>query len=168
MAREPYTLDRAIWLPAEIEAVFDFFSDAGNLERLTPPLLKFEIATPGPIEMAEGTLIDYRLKIRGIPVRWRTRIAAWDPPHRFVDEQLKGPYRMWVHEHTFEPSDNGTVVRDHVRYQVPGGPLTPLIHRMIVRPDVEKIFDFREQELRRIFRAERSTAARERRSPQNV
>lgn len=168
MGRDPHTLHRSLWLPADVETVFAFFAEAGNLERLTPPLLRFEILTPQPIEMAEGTLIDYRLRIRGLPVRWRTRIAAWDPPHRFVDEQLRGPYRMWVHEHTFEPSDNGTVVRDRVRYRVPGGPLAPLVHRLIVRRDVEAIFDFRERELRRIFEGGKSHAPPDRASPQHV
>lgn len=153
MTREPYELVRSIWVPAERDAVFDFFADAANLQRLTPDTLSFEILTPPPIAMAEGTLIDYRLRIHGLPVRWRTRIAEWDPPHRFVDEQLKGPYRMWVHEHTFEPVDDGTLVGDRVRYRVPGGPLAPLIHRLFVRPDVERIFEFRAQRMRELFDA---------------
>jgi hypothetical protein len=151
MKREPYELVRSIWLAADRDEVFTFFADAGNLQRLTPDTLSFEIITPQPIEMAEGALIDYRLRIHGLPLRWRTRIAAWDPPRRFVDEQIRGPYRMWVHEHTFERADNGTLVRDRVRYRVPGGPLAPLIHRLFVRRDVERIFDFRERKMRELF-----------------
>jgi len=156
MRREPYELRRSTWVAAEIGEVFAFFSDARNLERLTPPMLRFQILTPEPIEMAEGVLIDYRLRIRGVPIRWRTRIAVWDPPRRFVDEQLRGPYRLWRHEHSFEALDNGTLMRDVVRYRVPGGPVAPLVHRLLVRRDVEAIFDFRELKLREFFGGEGS------------
>lgn len=139
-----------IWLPLAPETIFPFFADATNLEALTPPWLNFKILTPAPIVMREGTLIDYRLRLRGVPVRWRTRINAWQPPFRFVDEQIKGPYRQWIHEHTFEAHQNGTRVRDHVRYAVP---LDVLLHRRLVRPDVEKIFAYRAAELRRRFPA---------------
>lgn len=128
--------------------MFPFFADARNLERITPPWLRFRILTPGPIEMRVGALIDYRLRIRGVPVRWRTRIAAWEPPHRFVDEQVRGPYRRWVHEHTFEPTDGGTLCRDRVEYAVPGG---ALIARLLVRPDVERIFAYRRAVLASLF-----------------
>lgn len=136
------------WLPRPLAELFPFFADAANLERITPPWLAFHILTPPPIEMHPGALIDYRLRVRGIPLRWRTRIAVWEPPARFVDEQVRGPYRLWVHEHTFAERDGGTVCRDAVRYAVPGG---ELVHRLLVRPDVERIFAHRQQALRELF-----------------
>jgi ligand-binding SRPBCC domain-containing protein len=142
------TLTSEVLLPRRREEVFPFFADARNLERITPPWLRFRILTPGPIEMREGALIDYRLRIRGVPVRWRTRIAAWEPPYRFVDEQVRGPYRRWVHEHTFEATDGGTLCRDRVRYAVPGG---ALVARALVRPDVERIFAYRRDVLTALF-----------------
>lgn len=137
-----------LWLPLPPEKLFSFFADAANLETLTPPWLNFKIITPTPIAMREGTLIDYRLRVHGVPVRWRTRINVWQPPHRFVDEQLRGPYRQWIHEHTFEPQDGGTLARDYVRYAVP---LDFFAHRFFVRPDVERIFAFRSVKLKDKF-----------------
>lgn len=137
-----------LWLPLPPEELFPFFGDAGNLEAITPPWLHFQIVTPPPIEMREGALIDYRLRVRGFPLRWRTRIADWQPPHHFVDEQLRGPYRQWIHEHTFEPRDGGTLARDLVRYAVP---LDWLVHRRLVRPDIERIFQHRSEMLRKRF-----------------
>jgi ligand-binding SRPBCC domain-containing protein len=136
------------WLPRPLAELFPFFADAANLERITPPWLGFHILTPPPVEMRQGALIDYRLRVRGIPLRWRTRIAVWEPPARFVDEQVRGPYRLWVHEHTFAEQEGGTLCRDHVRYAVPGG---ELVHRLLVRPDVERIFAWRQQVLRDLF-----------------
>jgi hypothetical protein len=132
------------WLPRTVGEVFPFFADARNLETITPPWLRFEVLTPAPIELRAGTLIDYRLKIHGVPVRWRTRISVWEPPHRFVDEQLRGPYRAWIHEHTFEARDGGTLSRDVVRYDMFGGKLADWL---FVRRDVERIFDYRRQKL---------------------
>lgn len=137
-----------IWLPLPPTKLFPFFAEAANLEPITPPWLHFRILTPAPIEMRQGTLIDYRLRLRGVPLRWRTVITHWEPPHRFVDEQVRGPYRQWIHEHTFEPRDGGTLARDHVRYAVP---LDFLAHRWVVRPDVERIFQFRAAALTRRF-----------------
>jgi len=137
-------------LPAPLEAVFRFFADATNLETITPPWLRFRVTTPQPIEMGEGTLIDYRLRIRGVPVRWQSEITDWDPPHRFVDRQLRGPYRRWVHTHVFEPTADGTLVRDAVEYAVPGG---GLVNRLLVRPDVERIFAYRRETLAGLFPA---------------
>ena len=139
------------WLPATPQEVWPFFSDARNLETITPDSLRFEVLTPTPVEMGQGALIDYRLKVRGLPIRWRTRIEAWDPPHRFVDDQLKGPYRRWHHEHTFEARDGGTLCRDVVDYELYGGPLAPLINALFVRPDVKKIFAFRQRVLEQRF-----------------
>jgi ligand-binding SRPBCC domain-containing protein len=133
-------------LPLPPEEVFPFFGDALNLEAITPPWLGFRVVTPGPIEMAAGAGIEYRLRLHGIPIRWRTTIAVWDPPHRFVDVQLGGPYRMWHHTHDFEPAaDGGTLMRDTVRYALPFGPLGAAAHRLLVRRDLEAIFDYRRE-----------------------
>lgn len=143
-----YEITREIEVARPLEEVFSFFSDPGNLEALTPPWLRFRIVPPEPDEMREGSLIYYKLRIRGIPVGWTTRISTWDPPYRFVDEQLAGPYRSWVHEHTFRARGSHTVVGDRVRYDSPGG---SLVHRWFVRPDVERIFDYRSDALREVF-----------------
>jgi ligand-binding SRPBCC domain-containing protein len=134
------------------EKIFPFFADAFNLETITPPWLNFNVLTPRPLVMREGTLIDYRLRVRGLPVRWRTRISAWQPPHRFVDEQLRGPYRQWSHEHIFEPRDGGTLCHDIVKYAVL---FDFLVHPLFVRRDVEKIFAFRAEALKNHFGAEK-------------
>ena len=138
-------LTREQFVPLDIDTVFAFFADAHNLERLTPPWLKFRILTPGAITLEAGSTIDYQLKLHGIPVRWRSEITAWQPPHRFIDEQRKGPYSRWVHTHTFIPMAGGTLVRDNVEYAVPG---PALVERFLVRPDLERIFDFRSQQLK--------------------
>ena len=140
-----------IWLPLSPVQLFSFFADAANLETITPPWLNFRILTPAPIEMREGALIDYKLLIRRLPVSWRTRISAWQPPHYFVDEQLRGPYHKWIHRHEFDPSDGGTLVRDLVNYAVP---FDSVVHRWFVRPDIEKIFRYRSEQLRRRFCAQ--------------
>ena len=142
------TLEFSQWLPCPPEELFPFFADAFNLERITPPLLRFRVVTPPPIEMRAGALIDYRLRIHGVPAKWRTEITAWDPPHRFVDEQLRGPYRQWIHEHTFEPQDGGTLCRDRVDYAAPGG---SLVNRFLIEPDVRRIFAYRAAALEEIF-----------------
>ena len=137
-----------LWVPRSRDEVFAFFADAANLDAITPPWLRFRTVTPAPIEMKAGTLIDHQLRIRGIPVRWRSRITVWEPPERFVDEQVRGPYRLWRHEHTFEERDGGTVVRDRVHYAVP---FDFLVHAVLVRRDVEKIFAYRTASLRQRF-----------------
>jgi ligand-binding SRPBCC domain-containing protein len=143
-----------LWLPLPPEKLFPFFTEAANLDALTPPWLHFHIVTRPPIEMKAGALIDYRLRVHGLPLRWRTRINVWQPHHRFVDEQLRGPYRQWIHEHTFEARDGGTLARDVVRYAVP---FDFLAHRLLVRPDIERIFYFRSEALRRLFPTAQST-----------
>ncbi|MEA2193634.1 MAG: hypothetical protein QOG42_68 [Solirubrobacteraceae bacterium] len=141
-------LQREQRLPGTPEEVFAFFADARNLEALTPPLLRFRVVTPEPIAMGAGTLIRYRLRVRGVPVSWLTKITEWDPPHGFVDEQLTGPYALWHHAHAFEAlDDGGTLMRDVVRYRVGCGPLGTLATRLLVRRDVEAIFDFRAERI---------------------
>ena len=139
-----HLLAREQILPGTPDEVFGFFADAFNLEAITPPWLRFRIVTPAPIRMAPGTLIEYRLELHRIPIRWLTRIESWVPGERFVDAQVRGPYRVWHHTHTFEAHERGTLVRDRVRYALPLGPLGELAHRLVVRRDLERIFDFRQ------------------------
>ena len=137
-----------IWLARPIEEVFAFFSDADNLDSITPPWLSFRTVTRQPGEMRVGAVIDYKLRVRGFPIRWRSEITAWTPPCQFVDEQMHGPYRLWIHTHHFESRDRGTLVCDDVQYAVP---FDWLLHKLIVRPDVERIFAYRGVCLRRRF-----------------
>jgi len=136
------------WLPRTLDEVFPFFADVRNLEELTPPWLRFDVVTPEPIPMAVGTTIDYRLAWRRIPLRWTSEIAAWEPPHRFIDRQLRGPYRLWHHEHRFEACGNGTDVIDEVEYSVWGGAIA---NRLGVARDIEKIFAYRSARLWELF-----------------
>jgi len=133
-----------LWVPRPIAEVFQFFADARNLEQITPPWLRFRILAPASIEMRVGARIAYLLRIRGVPVRWESEITAWEPPHRFVDEQRRGPYRMWIHEHLFISENDGTTIVDNIQYSVPGG---ALINRLFVAPDVSKIFAYRKRVL---------------------
>jgi ligand-binding SRPBCC domain-containing protein len=145
---EHYTLHARQRLLAPLATVFPFFADARNLEALTPPFLRFTIRTEGEIPMQAGALIDYRIMLRGIPIPWRTRIAVWEPPQRFVDEQLRGPYRLWYHEHTFVDHGDETEVIDKVDYKVLFG---SLVEPWLVRPDLRKIFAYRRAELTKRF-----------------
>jgi len=138
-------------LPGPPSEVFPFFADAFNLEAITPPWLGFKVLTAPPIEMGLGTLIDYRLRWRVLPIRWRTRIAEWDPPHRFVDEQLRGPYRRWHHTHRFEPHRDGTLMTDRVEYLAP---FAFMSHPLVVRRDVERIFAYRRNRLETLLGAQ--------------
>ncbi len=140
-----HILTRKLILDSPIEKVFAFYADAGNLERITPPELKFHITTAQPIDIKQGTLIDYRLKLRGFPVGWRTEISEWNPPHFFVDHALKSPYKQWIHRHTFtEIEANKTLIEDRVRYRLPLEPLGDLAH-WFVRRELEYIFDCRQK-----------------------
>jgi len=155
-----FELKTEVRVPGRLETVFPFFADAANLELLTPPWLRFEILTPGPIEMRVGTLIDYRIRLRIMPMRWRTRISAWQPPFRFVDEQLRGPYRQWIHEHTFTQVRDEVIIHDHVRYAVPGGPgLEGIAHRLLVRPELDRIFSYRVGAMKRLLQSAPGKAA---------
>lgn len=143
-----HTLHRDQILDGTPEEVFPFFADAFNLEAITPPLLRFRVITPAPIPMGFGTLIQYRLRLHGVPVGWTTLIQAWEPGRRFVDVQLAGPYALWHHTHEFEPLPGGrTRMTDTVRYALGLGPLGELAHRLLVRRDVEAIFDHRREAL---------------------
>lgn len=140
----PFVLKRIQLVSLPLAEVFDFFARAENLEALTPPFLKFGFVTPLPIEMREGTLIDYKLRLYGIPLRWRTRIDEWVPGVRFVDSQIAGPYRLWRHLHEFKAVPGGTEVRDRVDYALPFGNLGKAIHALFVRRLLGRIFDYRE------------------------
>jgi ligand-binding SRPBCC domain-containing protein len=148
-------------IPLDIEETFAFFSDALNLERITPPWLRFRVLQVRPEAMDRGTLIDYRLRLHGLPLRWQSEIVVWQPPYRFVDQQRRGPYKYWHHEHVFESLGDATLVADVVTYETPGG---SLVDRLLVRPDLDRIFRFRRLELERwaiARRRERDVAARE-------
>jgi ligand-binding SRPBCC domain-containing protein len=139
-----HTLRREQVLDAPPEAVFGFFADPLNLEAITPPLLRFAVVTPTPIAMSVGTFIQYRLRLHGVPVRWDTLIEAWEPPWRFVDVQVRGPYRLWHHTHELSALDGDrTLMRDTVRYALGFGALGALAHRLVVRRDLEAIFAYR-------------------------
>jgi ligand-binding SRPBCC domain-containing protein len=152
MGRE-YELRRVQRLPLPPERVFDFFADARNLEAITPPSLQFHILTDGPIEIRSGTIIDYRLKLSGIPFRWQSVIEDYDPPRKFVDRQVRGPYAYWHHTHSFAPAADArgaiteTDMIDLVRYRMPFGPLGTLVHALFVRRQLQAIFDFRNKKL---------------------
>lgn len=144
-----HRLSTEIIISRPIEEVFSFFSKAENLQVLTPSFLAFEILSEAPIEMNTGTLIDYRIKLNGLPMKWTTHIKLWSPPFRFVDEQLKGPYLRWEHEHRFETIDsNHTRMFDTVEYRVFGG---QLIHKLFVEKKLRKIFSYRLDKLKSVF-----------------
>ena len=139
-----------------ITEVFEFFSNAHNLAVITPPNLHLEILTPAPIEMGVGTRIDYRLKLHGIPIRWQSEITEWNPPYGFADEQRRGPYRLWRHTHTFEETENGVIVGDVVEYAVWGN---EVVNKLFVRPDIEKIFTYRSEQLDEIFHQKKNSSS---------
>jgi ligand-binding SRPBCC domain-containing protein len=132
-----HRLEAAQRLSRPIEAALPFFADAFNLESITPPTLQSRILTAGPLAMRAGAAIDHRLRLSGVPARWRSEITAWEPPFRFVDEQRRGLDRWWIHEHRFHEERDETVVPDRVDYGVPGG---ALVHRFLVRPALRRIF----------------------------
>ena len=148
-----YDLKRVELLPRPLAEIFPFFADAANLERITPSFLRFRILTPLPIRMEQGALIDYRIQICGLPQRWRTLIEVYEPPRRFVDVQVKGPYRLWRHLHEFEEAPGGTLVSDRVEYALPLGVLGALAHALFVRRMLKRIFDYRSRVLAEIFGA---------------
>ncbi len=135
-------LERTQVVPVSIEEAFAFFADARNLERITPPWLRFRIVD-APDELGLGARLRYRLSLYGIPIRWRTEIVEWTPPRGFTDVQRRGPFRLWEHTHRLAPVEGGTEIYDHVRYGLFFGPLGALIRRVLVRGWVEAIFDYR-------------------------
>jgi hypothetical protein len=139
-----YLFTSELWLPRPRAEVFAFFAAAHNLETITPGWLRFEVLTPTPIELRPGVMIDYRLRVHGLPIRWRTEILEWNPPHGFVDRQVLGPYHWWHHTHTFAERDGGTLCRDEIVYRPRGG---ALMNRLFVRRDIERIFAFRREML---------------------
>jgi ligand-binding SRPBCC domain-containing protein len=143
----PFRLETRLWLPAPVDRVFAFFADASNLESISPPFLHFRLLTPR-VEMRRGATLDYRLRLRGVPFRWRTEITVWEPESRFRDEQRRGPYRYWRHSHLFRAERGGTIVEDGVDYDVPGG---DAVHQLLVGPDLIRIFTYRQERLREIF-----------------
>ena len=145
-----FSLQDELTLPLPREEVFAFFADATNLEAITPPWLNFRILTPTPIEMRTGALIDYRLRLHGIPLSWRTHISVWEPARRFVDEPLRGPSSRWRHEHLFQDVGGGTRVIDRVEYAHLGG---RWLDQLFVRPDLERIFAYRKQRTRELLTA---------------
>jgi ligand-binding SRPBCC domain-containing protein len=146
-----HQLEREQWVPAPLDRVFAFFSDAGNLDTITPRWVGFRIVTPRPIAMHVGAHLEYRLRLAGVPFGWRTRIVSWDPPAGFVDVQERGPYALWEHTHEFRPGEGGVWMRDLVRYALPLGPLGALAHRVAVRAALAAIFDYRFARIRELF-----------------
>lgn len=148
-----YRLIREQIISRPLDEVFAFFADARNLETLTPPWLQFEILTPGEIEMRVGSIIQYALRVHGLPVHWTTAITVWNPPHEFVDVQLRGPYVLWYHRHTFESVGNSTRMTDEVNYRLPLGWIGRAMHSLMVRRDLKTIFDYREQTVKQLLEA---------------
>jgi len=136
-------LNRTQLVPLPLDDAFAFYADVSNLEAITPPWLRFRILTPHPIVVDEGTLIDYRLALHGVPVQWRTQIERWEPARCFVDRQIHGPFALWEHTHTFEEQSGGTLIRDRVEYRMPLGAVGRLAHRLLIGRDLERIFDYR-------------------------
>jgi len=148
-----YQLHREQFVPKPRAEVFAFFSDARNLEAITPGFLNFRITTPGSIAIAAGTLIDYRLRLFGVPFSWRTQIETFEPSDRFSDVQLRGPYKLWHHTHEFFDAPGGTRMTDHVEYELPLGPMGTIAHALVIRRMLGKIFDFRRDEIAKLFPA---------------
>jgi len=153
IARHPtqrgvYRLTTDLWLPRPVHEIFDYFGDASNLETITPPWLHFHIVSDPKAKIERGSLIDYRLRIRGVPIKWRTEITDWSPPASFEDTQLRGPYRQWIHTHFFHEEDGGTVARDQVDYTMF---CAGLANWLMVRRDLVRIFEYRHQTMVRLF-----------------
>jgi ligand-binding SRPBCC domain-containing protein len=151
MADKTYTLFFQQQVSRQLPEVFDFFSRAENLEALTPPWLNFKILKVEPQPVRQGTLINYSLRVHGIPLRWTSEIVEWEPQHRFVDIQLRGPYKLWRHEHRFETNNGGTLISDTISLALPLGLLGQLAYKIKVRSDVQEICSFRQEKIRALF-----------------
>ena len=150
-SQNAYELVREQFLPLDREAAFDFFRDPQNLERITPPWMGFQLEGEPPSGIKRGTRIDYRIRLFGIPLSWRTHITHWDPPHAFIDSQERGPYKSWEHLHTLQPMGDGVLMRDRVRYRVSLSPVSRPLHALFIRPTLERIFNHRYLAVRRLF-----------------
>lgn len=148
-----YTLHRRQWLPRGLHETFDFFERPQNLPLITPPDLDFRILTPEPLAMARGVTIDYRVRVLGLRTHWRSLIAEYEPPFGFRDVQLLGPYRLWDHRHRFWRENGGTVIEDFVVYQLPLGPLGALLNHLVVRRQLDAIFDHRRDRIEALLLA---------------
>jgi ligand-binding SRPBCC domain-containing protein len=146
-----HTLKREQTIARPLKEVFAFFEKPENLAKITPPSLGFKILTPEPIEMKAGTLIDYTVSVFGIPQRWTTIITEYNPPHRFVDTQIKGPYDFWHHTHSFSETEAGILIVDEVRYTLPFGPLGELAHIFAIEGQLNQIFNYRAKVIEKIF-----------------
>ena len=149
-----HTLEREQWVARPLARVFPFFAQPENLALITPPGLDFQLLTPRPVCMEPGRVIDYTIRVLGVPTRWRTLITRYEPPWCFVDEQIAGPYSFWHHTHTFTEQDGGTLLQDAVRYALPfvlPGPAGEIAHALYVRPALERIFNYRAQLFSRLF-----------------
>jgi ligand-binding SRPBCC domain-containing protein len=146
-----FRLNKTLWLSQPRPKIFEFFANPHNLDRLTPPWLKFQLLSPLSTVIRAGTLLHYRLRLHGIPIRWQSEISVWEPPERFVDRQTKGPYSLWIHEHTFREKKDGTLVGDSVEYAVPGG---IVVNWLVVARDLERIFQYRHQMLQQLFNSQ--------------
>ena len=155
-----YKLTCGLWLPMPVQDVFPFFADAANLSRITPPWLKFTVTSPQPIAIEAGCTLDYTIRWLGIPMKWRTLIPLYEPPLQFKDQQISGPYAKWVHLHSFDSRDSGTVVHDEVQYRLPWGFVGHMAHALLVRRQLEGIFNFRQRSLTSILLADNKQAAR--------
>jgi len=144
-----YNFEIEMIIPDKLNNVFAFFSTADNLQIITPPWLHFIILTPTPLEIQKGRIIDYKLSLYGFPFKWQTEITVWNPPHQFIDEQIKGPYRKWKHLHYFESRGNQTYMRDHVTYEIPVFP--KILNKLFVSKNVEQIFNYRRKKINEIF-----------------
>lgn len=149
-----HTLFREQWIERRLDSIFPFFERPENLPLITPPELDFQLLTPAPVEMKDGRIIDYTIRVLGRKVRWRTIISTYKPPFSFVDEQLKGPYSFWHHTHTFLPEHNGTRIIDEVRYALPvwlPAFVSRLLNRWYVQPELQRIFNYRRLQFEKIF-----------------
>ena len=158
-----HVLEREMIAPVSLQDAFSIFENPNNLALITPPWLNFRILTPDVV-MREGALIDYTIRWLGLPMRWRTLISRYQPPYEFVDEQVRGPYRLWRHRHTFHAVNGGVLARDRVEYVLPFGPVGELAHALVVRRQIEQIFDYRERKLSELFAALPTASERRSRS----